>query len=269
MYSIGEFSRITGLSVKTLRFYHDKGLLKPFYVDAGSGYRYYDGRCVEKAQVIVRLRNLEFSLKEITDILEQYDDESEILEYLQSQQDRMEQRVEAFGEIARRLGEIIYTEKEVREIMKSSSFEIEEKVVEPMLIAGVRMKGKYSDCGKGFSKIGRHFGRFISGKPLTLHYDSEFRDDADFEVCMPIRQAREAEGISVRELPGGRCIALLHQGPYEELGRSYAKITDDIKQRGLKTLVPSREVYFKGPGMIFRGNPKKYLTEIQFLIDES
>ena len=33
-----------------------------------------------------------------------------------------------------------------------------------------------------------------------------------------------------------------------------------------KALLPSREVYIKGPGMIFRGNPKKYLTEIQIMI---
>jgi effector-binding domain-containing protein len=36
-----------------------------------------------------------------------------------------------------------------------------------------------------------------------------------------------------------------------------------------KTLLPSREVYLKGPGIIFRGNPKKYLTEIQILIEIS
>ena len=78
----------------------------------------------------------------------------------------------------------------------------------------------------------------------------------------------EAEGISVRELPGGRCVALLHKGPYDQLGRSYSKILEYIKQKGYQTILPSREVYLKGPGMIFRGNPKKYLTEIQILIKE-
>ena len=42
MFSIGEFSKITGLSVKTLRFYHEKELLAPTQVDPQSGYRYYD-----------------------------------------------------------------------------------------------------------------------------------------------------------------------------------------------------------------------------------
>lgn len=41
MLSIGEFSRATGLTVKTLRFYHEQGILVPSQVDSGSGYRFY------------------------------------------------------------------------------------------------------------------------------------------------------------------------------------------------------------------------------------
>ena len=42
MFTIGEFSKITGLSVKTLRFYHEEGLLTPRAVDPSSGYREVD-----------------------------------------------------------------------------------------------------------------------------------------------------------------------------------------------------------------------------------
>jgi effector-binding domain-containing protein len=38
----------------------------------------------------------------------------------------------------------------------------------------------------------------------------------------------------------------------------------DLKQKSYTVVGPPREIYIKGPGMIFRGNPKKYLTEIQF-----
>ena len=88
--------------------------------------------------------------------------------------------------------------------MQNSTFEVVEKVLEPMLIAGVRMKGKYSDCGQGFARVGKSFGRYASGKPFNLYYDGEYReDDADFETCIPIRKAKQVEGISVRQLPGG------------------------------------------------------------------
>jgi effector-binding domain-containing protein len=39
------------------------------------------------------------------------------------------------------------------------------------------------------------------------------------------------------------------------------------KERAYKLQLPTREVYLKGPGMIFRGNPNKYLTEIQLMVE--
>ena len=153
--------------------------------------------------------------------------------------------------------------------MQDSNEQVQEKTLDPVLVAGVRIRGKYSDCGKGFAKIGKSLGRYICGKPLCLYYDGEYReDDADFEACIPIRNAAEAEGIDVRELPGGRCVALLHRGPYEEMTRSYKKILAYVEEKEYRVALPTREVYLKGPGMIFRGNPEKYLTEIQMLIDE-
>src|SRR5580765_6779149 len=68
-FTIGEFSKITGLSVKTLRFYHEEGLLEPSSVDEQTGYRYYAAEKIEVARVICRLRELEFSLDEIGAIL--------------------------------------------------------------------------------------------------------------------------------------------------------------------------------------------------------
>jgi effector-binding domain-containing protein len=105
---------------------------------------------------------------------------------------------------------------------------------------------------------------------FPLYYDGEYRpDDADLEACMPVRRPKaDVPGISVRELPGGRCVSLVHKGPYDQLGRSYARVLDYIREKGYETLLPSREIYLKGPGMIFKGNPQKYLTEIQILISE-
>jgi effector-binding domain-containing protein len=82
---------------------------------------------------------------------------------------------------------------------------------------------------------------------------------------MPVRERKDVAGISVRELPGGQCMSLVHQGPYDQLFRSYARIFEYINDQKYTVIVPTREVYLKGPGMIFKGNPKKYLTEIQIM----
>jgi len=269
MFTIGEFSKITGLTVKTLRFYHEKGLLAPATVDQASGYRYYDQRNVETARVIVALRELEFSLEDIAEILADCRADEDMLRFLERQKTSIGERIGRLTGAIGQIDQLIQQERGAREAekMSAASFEIQEKVVEPVLVAGVRMKGRYSDCGQGFAMLGKRLGRHIAGTPLCLYYDGEYReDDADFEPCMPIRGKAQVEGVSVRQLPGGRCVALVHRGPYEELGRSYARALRYTKEHGYEVQLPTREVYLKGPGMIFRGNPKKYLTEIQLLV---
>ena len=268
--SIGEFSKVTGLSVKTLRFYHEQGILVPNRVDESSGYRYYDGAKIERARVIVALREMEFSIQEIAEILDGIEDEADLVARLEEQKRRIGERMRREREIVRALDRLIANEREARELMKKASFEVEEKNMEPVLVAGFRMKGKYADSGKGFGRLGRAVGRYICGQPLSLYYDCEYReDDADFEPCFPVSkrvEGLEREGISIRELPAGRCLSLLHKGPYPQLGRSYEKILRAAKERAANLLLPTREVFLKCPGMIFKGNPKNYLTEIQLPI---
>lgn len=267
MFSIGEFSKITGLTIKTLRFYHEKGVLTPTRVDVGTGYRWYGPGKVEVARVITELRRLEFTLSDIAEILSSVDDESDILDYLERHKATIDKRLQQYRNISQQLDRIINSEREARSSMKSAMFDVEEKELPRVLIAGVRMRGRYSDCGRGFAQIGRRFGRYVCGKPMLLHYDSEFKsDDADFEACMPISRGESRDGIEVRELAGGSCVSLLHKGRYEELGRSYERVFTWVREHDYQVVTPTREIYVKGPGMIFKGNPDRYVTEIQVLI---
>src|SRR5574341_666134 len=131
MYSIGEFSRITGLTVKTLRFYADEGLLPPAFVDPETGYRYYDDARTETARVIVALRQLEFSVREIAEILAGHDDEGDILSFLERQRDRIEARLQHERDVTGALQRIITHQQEARHAMQTASFEVEEKTLEP------------------------------------------------------------------------------------------------------------------------------------------
>jgi DNA-binding transcriptional MerR regulator/effector-binding domain-containing protein len=267
MFAIGEFSKITGLTVKTLRFYHEQGLLAPSCVDDQTGYRYYDGSKAETARVITALRGLDLSLDEIRAVLREVADDADLREILQRQKAAIDRKIRHYQEVGRSLERLLTQDEEAKRIMASASFQIEEKTVAPVLIAGIRKKGRYSDCGEAFARLGRRFGRFINGKPLLLHFDSEYHEnDANFEACMPVRGGKSEDGIDVRELSGARCVTLLHKGPYDQLGRSYAKLLQYIREEGHDVVLPTREIYHKGPGMIFRGNPKNYLTEIQLPI---
>jgi DNA-binding transcriptional MerR regulator len=67
--TIGEFSRVTHLSVKTLRHYHEVGLLEPVHVDPGTGYRRYTTAQVPTAQVIRRFRSLDMRVEDVKAVL--------------------------------------------------------------------------------------------------------------------------------------------------------------------------------------------------------
>ena len=66
---IKEFARLTGVSVRTLHYYDEIGLLKPSAVDEQNGYRFYDEGCLERMQEILFYRELDFPLKDIQAIL--------------------------------------------------------------------------------------------------------------------------------------------------------------------------------------------------------
>src|SRR5580658_1148940 len=68
-FSIGEFARATHLTVKTLRHYHDAGLLVPASVDPRSGYRCYTAEQISLAQIIRRFRSLDMPVNELHAVL--------------------------------------------------------------------------------------------------------------------------------------------------------------------------------------------------------
>ncbi len=269
MYTIGEFSRISGLSIKALRLYHEKGLLVPSKIDDSSGYRYYDHKNAERARIITHLRDMEFGLDDIGEMLEDANDDADVVGFFDRKKEKIISRIRRHRNIVKNLDLIINREKEAAMPAMSTEFEVEEKDLDILLIAGIRYKGKYEDCGEMFGKIGRKMGRNIAGKPFNLYYDCDFKEDgADIETCFPVTKGKDVNGISIRELPGGRCVSLIHKGPYDTLSRSYEKIMAYTKEKGYKSKLPSREVYVKGPGMIFKGKTDNYLTELQILIED-
>ncbi len=267
MLSIGEFSRVTGLTVKTLRLYDENGLLPPAVINPDTGYRFYSQANVERARVIQQLRALELPLETIANILGQTQDESDLVAVLEKHAAVIEEKLRNYTTIHRSLGAIIQAEKEAT-MLTDAAFDIQEKQVEAVLVAGIRGKASYDDSGRRFGLLGRAVGMGMAGKAMNLIYDTEYKEaDADFESCFPIKKPIKAAGIDVHQLPAGRALTLIHRGPYDRIGESYGRLFEHLSARKLTATLPSREVYLKGPGMLFKGNPKNYLTEIQILID--
>jgi len=263
-YTIGEFSKICGLSIEALRLCHEKGILIPSHVDEASGYRLYDETKTDKARVIMHLREMEISIEDMSEIFRDCDDDSDVFGYLQKQKQDLQERLSTQRYIFKVLNQIIEHEKTARHLLERANFAVKEKTVGPMLVAGIRMKGKYSECDEGFARVGRTVRGYIKGRKLCLYYDCEYReDDAEFEPCFPVRKQVEIDGVSVRQLPEAPCVTIVHKGRYDTVGRSYAHVLRYVREKKITIALPVREIYIKGPGAIFRGDPNDYLTEIQ------
>ena len=97
---IKEFAEQIGVSVRTLHYYDEIGLLKPSEVDAQNGYRFYDERSLERMQEILFYRELDFSLKTIAQILSSpdYDKQQALMrqrKLLLAKKERLERLIDA------------------------------------------------------------------------------------------------------------------------------------------------------------------------------
>ncbi|MDX2231671.1 MAG: heavy metal-responsive transcriptional regulator [Leptolyngbyaceae cyanobacterium bins.349] len=96
---IGEVAAITGLSVKTIRYYEEIGLLVPTVLRADSGYRLFDNAVLERLAFIKQVQSLGLSLTEVKDILQVHDQGilpcGEVKHHLQAKKQQIDAAIEA------------------------------------------------------------------------------------------------------------------------------------------------------------------------------
>ena len=269
LLSIGEFSRAAGLTIKALRYYHEIGLLIPERIEVDSGYRFYTEHQVDTARAIVVLKQLGFTIQQMKEILAEHADEATLIEILEQRKQEIAHKIENQREMLRTLEGIISKERDAARRMTESGLQVSKVRTEATTVASCRHRGAYQECGPLFGKLARKYGRHICGKPMLICHDEEYKEvDADFEAAFPIRKGGSSGKFQIRELPAQETLSLMHLGPYNDLQRSYLTLIKYARQQDLQIRSPSFEIYHKGPGVLLRGNPKKYLTEIRIPLCE-
>lgn len=260
MYKISVFSKITSLSVKALRYYDEEQMLEPSYRDKETAYRYYSEEDFQKAQLIVLLRSLEFSISEIKDVLANCKDPSDLPCYLNEKKNMIEGRILKEKELVKKLN--LYIKPTDREEI-SMNYQIEEKEIAPVIVAAIRYKGKYSDVGKYIGTLYKAVKGDAAGAPIQCYYDTEYLEDgADMELCLPTKKMIHHPEVTAKKLPAVKAVYTTHVGSYDKLNMAYKALADYANEHHLSFITPSREIYVKGPGMIFKGNEDNYITEI-------
>jgi DNA-binding transcriptional MerR regulator/DNA gyrase inhibitor GyrI len=259
VYKIGEFSKITNLSVKALRYYDEENILKPSYRCEENSYRYYDDNEFKKAELIVMLRELNFSISEIKDVISIYQDKADVSYILEEKKDMIKKKIMKEKALLKKINLYIKPNLLEDDIV---NYKIEIKDIPAVRVASIRYKGKYSDVGMYIGRIYKAIKSGAKGQPFNCYYDGEYKEEADIEVCVPTSKQVNDSTITTKELAEIRAISTIHTGSYESINMAYKAVFDYAEENNINFSIPSREIYIKGPGMIFKGNPSNYITEI-------
>jgi predicted transcriptional regulator YdeE/DNA-binding transcriptional MerR regulator len=267
MLKIGEFSKLVQVSVKTLRYYDELGLLRPDWVDRYTGYRYYTLQQLPRLNRILALRELGFSLVQIAHLLREDLPGSELQRLLKMRLVELEHQVQAEQE---RLARVAARLQQIEQEGRQPRYDVLVKPIQPRLVAGIRdtITG-YSDIGSLVGELRSYLlGRDITPGPLSpslaIYYDTEYLDrGADVEVAVPIDgRVRPSPRVTVHELPGSATVAsLVHQGSYERISDAYRALMAWTQANGYRAGGPNREVYLQGAES--GPDPSHFVTELQ------
>lgn len=194
-------------------------------------------------------------------------DTAELVAVLGEQVELIQQRMTECQRVSGRIAEEIDSLQRGKNILQANQVnEPQIKELPAVRVVSVRDRVPYAKVGELFGELMGFINMHrltVTGPGIFIHHDPECRpEDADLEVCLPV--AGEAAGggrVSVKELPAGRAVCLLHVGPYDQVGPTYAGILKYIAEKQLTIAGPSREVYLVGPMGV---PPEKYVTEVQF-----
>ena len=270
MLRIGDFSRLSRVSVKALRYYDEIGLLKPIEVDRFTGYRYYSAEQLPRLNGIVALKDLGLSLVEVSQLLDENLAADRMASILRSKQAELEQRLqESQGQLARLEEWLSTLEREV----KMPAYEVVVKKVDRQTVVSVRdVIPTYSDVGRLFGEIFGYLGsQGINpiGPPLAICHDDEYREkDVDMEAVVPV--ANKVPGnkrVKFKELPAvAQMACVVHHGGYDSISQAYNAVMSWIDKNGYRITDHDREIYLQGPGQV---EPLSYVTEIQLPVEKA
>jgi DNA-binding transcriptional MerR regulator len=260
LLQIGFFSRLARTSVRMLRHYDEHGLLHPAWVDPHSGYRYYGPDQLAIAEQIHNLRDAGFTVAEMAQLLQFFDDPSRLADHFQAKRQHLARELTQAGERVAALERLIHRLKEPK--MK---IEAHLTTIPAMTVASLRdVIDSYASEGALWQRLMPQliaaqvpFGG-LSG--ATFHDETYTESDVDVEIWIQVAQTFQPTApVSCRQLPAQQVVAATLLGSYDQMHQVNAALCDYVAEHELRT---------KGMFNIYRvspaqdPNPANWVTEV-------
>lgn len=269
MFKIGEFSKLTQVSIRMLRYYDETGLLKPAAIDKYTNYRLYSIEQIPVLNKIIFLRDLGFNVSEIAVALNHWDDEF-IANQLNNKRLEIENAIKAEQD---KLSKIELAMRDIRQAKITIHYNVSLKSIPSYQVFSLRRNvSDYYAEGQLWQEMSAFAGQNnipISNHTFTIYHDTDYREtDVDMEICAPVaRVGKDRCGFTYRNTePVPIMACTMVYGPFENIAGAYLALANWLHAHSQYIMSgQSRQIVHRGPWN--EENPDKYLTELQIPLE--
>jgi predicted transcriptional regulator YdeE/DNA-binding transcriptional MerR regulator len=263
MIKIGDFSKLAHVSIKTLHHYDDLGLLRPVHVDRYTGYRYYEIGQLSHLNRILALKDLGFSLEQVSQLLDEDLSTAEIRGML-----RMKQ-MELAGQVEEEQARLARVEQRLRQLEYErhplhAAVAVKEVPAQTVLLANlVAAREEFLPAARRslHDLLLTHLDRAQlkpAGPWFALLNDLPYAE-SNLELALAVsvnlrsgQRTGDWQGTPVRvqdleAVPG--MASLIHQDDYATLPQTYASLYAWTQSNGYQIAGPCREIYLPEDGV--------------------
>ena len=265
MLKIGEFSKLSRVSIRLLRQYDEDGLLAPAAVDPGSGYRYYSEDQLSTAGRITALRDMGFTRPAIREALRRWENPAALEEYLLFKRaEAQETRQEA----ERRLRLLDTALARLRKDETMEKYEITVKTIPARTVASVRqIIPSYGQEGDLWSIYCQETAgmQIQEGDPrlcAAIYHDGEFREaDVDVEIQKTVTGTYpDTAHVKFKTEPPVEAATAVFRGSYSQIPQVNQAVAAWIAENGYELAGKFFNIYHVGP--YEKRNPEEFVTEV-------
>jgi DNA-binding transcriptional MerR regulator/effector-binding domain-containing protein len=258
--AIGDFSKMTHISVKALRHYHDVGLLEPAEIDPDSGYRYYEASQLRTAQVIRRFRDLDMPLDEIRAMLEAPDIAARNA-IIAAHMRRMESQLAVTQAAVISLRSLLERPPapstiEHRSVGEVRALAIVERVTAADLDAW--WAGAFTELDRAL----RDAAVAATGPRAALYPAEIFEEEVgEITAYVPVAAAVTGSGRPrMTRIPAAELAVAVHHGAFGDLDQTYSALGVYVAEREIGVDGPIRENYLVTP--FDTSDASEHVTEV-------
>lgn len=264
MLKIGDFSKLSRVSIRMLRHYDEIDLLKPVKIDEYTGYRYYSEEQLPVMARIISLKDMGFKLTVIKEILKCYDNKEEMEQYLRI---RYAELMAVSEETTRRL-RILETAIDRLRKDDTMNYDVVLKTLSERQVASVRQVIPcYEEEGRLWHILFKETNHLnlILQEPCFMSailHDKEYKEaDVDVEVQATVKgNYPDTEHVVFKTEPEVTVASITFKGPYEQFRDVYSSLAAWVDANGYEYSGPMFDIYHVSPHET--KNPEQFITEV-------